>query len=89
MVTKVIRAVEFASGKPCPHSGQFLATFDHEAHDGQGYGVFTEDIAKAMKFADVATAFEFYQRIPKCRRRRADGKPNRPLTALTIVIENA
>lgn len=82
----VIRAVAFANGEPCPHAGEFLKTFDHEAYDGRGFGTFTRHVAEAMHFPDHPAAFEFWRRVPKCKRRRPDGKPNRPLTALTVEI---
>jgi len=65
----------------------YLQSFDHEARDGFGVGVFTEDIGKAMRFVDVAEAMAFWQRSPTNHPiRSSDGKPNRPLTAWTVEI---
>lgn len=86
---KVIRAAGFANGTPCPHEGQFLKSFDHEAHRGQGEGDFTANAAEAMKFKGTTEAFEFWRRQSKTRKLRPDGKPNRPLTSLSIMIEDA
>jgi hypothetical protein len=82
-----ILAVEFANGAPCPHANQWLRTFDHEAFDGRGHGEFTEDPERAMLFATSADAMRFWQRQSTVKPLRPDGKPNRPLTALTVVIE--
>jgi hypothetical protein len=88
-MTVVIKAVGFANGQRCPHSGQYLKSFDFEAYGGQGWGVFTGDRKKAMQFADSGAAYEFWRTVPKIRPRRSDRQPNRPLTALTIEIEPA
>jgi hypothetical protein len=83
----VILAVGFANGEPCPHSNQWLASFDHEAFGGQGHGVFTKDPDFAMRFPDAAAAMAFWGRQSITKPRRPDGRPNKPLTALTVVIE--
>lgn len=86
---KVIRAVMFANGTPCPHAGQFLKGANFEAFNGQGHMTFTEDITQALKFSNVGAAMAFWATTSKGHPRRPDGKPNRPLTALTIEIEDA
>lgn len=84
----VIQAIGFASGAPCPHANQFVMTFDHEAHGGQGEGTFTPDVVKAMKFATMEAAFGFWrkQSVTKPRRDYGDFGPNRPFTAVTVMI---
>jgi len=82
----VIRAMGFANGTPCPHVGQYVESFDHEAHDGRGYATFTSDLAKAMKFKQHGDAFEFWRKVPNNKKKRPDGKPNRPFTALSVEI---
>ena len=86
-MTCVIRAVAFANGIPCPHAGEWIEAFDHDAHDGEGFGVFTDRIEYARRFADGAEALAFWNRQSQVRPLRPDGEPNKPLTALTIVIE--
>jgi hypothetical protein len=86
-MTSVIRAVGFASGHPCPHAGQWLKSFDHEAFNGQGHGEFTDDIDRALHFTDAAAALEFWSRQSNVRPIRPDGRPNKPMTALTVEIE--
>jgi hypothetical protein len=86
---KVIRAIAFANGTACPHAGQFVERADFEAHNGQGRMAFTDDIRKALKFPTAGDAIQFWQTTSKGYPRRPDGKPNRPLTALTVQIEDA
>jgi hypothetical protein len=83
----VIRAIAFANGVHCPHAGQWVKSFDHEAYDGRGFGTFTKHIEDAMPFADFGAAMDFWRRQSAVRPVRPDGKPNRPMTGLTIVVE--
>lgn len=64
--------------------GQYLETFDVEAHDGRGFATFTDDEAKAMKFTDFSEAVETWRTQSKVRPLREDGMPNRPLTAFSM-----
>lgn len=82
MTMYVIRCWGFANGQDCPHEGQYLESFDHEAYDGLGYGEFTPDIAKAHKFTSHQDVMEFYLRVPEAKKVRPDGQPNRPLTSM-------
>lgn len=86
---KVIRAIGFANETPCPHEGQFLMKADFEAFGGQGHMVFTDDVGKALKFATAGDALLFWQTTSRTKPKRPDGRPNRPLTTLTIEIEDA
>jgi len=82
-----IIAVAFANGEPCPHEGQWVRSFDHDACEGQGYGVFTDDASCALPFADVGEAWNFWAKQSSVRPTRPDGRPNKPMTALTVSIE--
>ena len=82
-----IRAIAFANGQVCPHAGQWLKHFDFEAFDGRGSGVFTDSTIKAKPFPSKASAFDFWRNQSRTRPLRPDGKANRPLTALTVSIE--
>jgi hypothetical protein len=84
----VLQVVEFANGAPCPIAGQYLKSFDFNAHRGRGYGYFTRDIREAMTFADVGEALEFWRTVSTDYPVRKDGKPNRPLTSTTCQIVN-
>jgi hypothetical protein len=89
MTEHVIRAVAFANGLYCPHAGQWLERFNPNAYGGQGYAEFTTKISKAKRFATFADAMAFWKQTSTARPLRPDGKPNRPLTALTVVVEPA
>lgn len=86
---KLIRAVGFANGVPCPHEGQYLETFDFEASGGRGYGTFTPHAERALQFATAGDAIAFWRTPSATVPTRPDGQPNRPLTALTVEIEDA
>lgn len=75
-----------ASADPrCP--GQYLQSYDPEAHDGRGTATWTADRAKAHVYPDFAAAFEAWRQVPKARPTRPDGKPNRPLTSFSVEFE--
>lgn len=82
----VIQILGWANGQECPHAKEFVETFDHEADGGRGYGTFTPDVVKAMKFVDKGAAYAFWKRTPAIKPIREDGKPNRPLTAASVVF---
>lgn len=63
---------------------RYLATFNIEAHDGRGDAVYTLDIAHAYKWDSMEDLMAAWKAQPKARPMRPDGKPNRPLTALSI-----
>lgn len=71
---------------PTVKSGAYLESYDPEAHRGQGKAKWTDDIAKAMRFATQLEAFDFWRQQSKTMPFRPDGKPNRPLTAFTISV---
>jgi hypothetical protein len=70
-----------------PPVGQYLASYDPEANDGQGEVVWTAKLAGAMVFPTAVEAIQCWGTVPVTRPVRADGKPNRPLTAFTIATE--
>lgn len=87
----VIRFIELAGAAelvdPSVKPGDYLKTYDPEAHDGQGFVEWTRNPDDAMKFITTGAALELVRYQPKNRPYRADGKPNRPITAFTISIE--
>ncbi len=68
--------------------GEYLRSFDPEAHDGRGDATFTSDIRQAMVFPDAVAAIKCWQTQPKTRPLRDDGRPNRPLTSFSASFEN-
>lgn len=86
---KVIQLMEHANGSPCPHGGRYLVDFDFSARDGWGgNAVTTEDPRKAKKFASAEDALLYWQTQSVTRPLRPDGRPNRPLTAITVKIRD-
>ena len=83
---KVIKAVAFANGQPCPIAGQYLVSMDFEAFNGRGFATYSSNIEKAKKFADAGAALLFWHTVPVRRPVRPDGEPNKPLTSTTIEI---
>ena len=83
----IMRAVGFENGMPCPHAGQYLASFDHDGANGRGDATFTRRLSKAMIFDTKAEALIFWRKRSTVRPTRHDGEPNRPLTCLSVSIE--
>lgn len=69
-------------------AGQYLSTYDPEAHDGWGDALWTDKLDEAMKFANIGDAFALWKSSPKSRPKRPDGHPNRPLSAFTITFQH-
>lgn len=69
-----------------PHGGipLFFVSADVDAKDGVGTFVLTNDPQKAMLFDDTMQAIEYQRRVSTVRPVRDDGKPNRPMTALSV-----
>ena len=64
--------------------GAYLQSYDPEANGGRGMIEFTDDIDDAKQFPGMFAAVALWQTVPTSRPRRADGKPNKPLTAFTM-----
>jgi hypothetical protein len=63
---------------------RWLRFYDPNAYGGQGYIAFTEDHRQAMPFDSFEAAMKCWQQQSAVRPLRADGQPNRPLTAYTV-----
>jgi hypothetical protein len=68
--------------------GTYVQDYNPDACAGYGELVATSDIQKAMRFESAGDALEFYRQQSKVRPFRPDGRPNRPLMAYTVSIEN-
>ena len=86
-MSHIIECWGFADGSDCPMKGQYVETFDHDAYNGQGYGTFTEDASSAMSFNSFSDAFEFWNMVSTVKPVREDGKPNKPMTAMSVAIK--
>ena len=67
--------------------GNYLKTYDPEAHDGRGSAIFTPHVSEALKFDSAVDALECWRTQSKKRPLRDDGKPKRPLTAFNMTPE--
>lgn len=89
-----LRCLGHAAHEDVPGAGLYLADFDFEAaHDeralpGSGKATFTDDLARAKRFADLAEFHAFYTRRPQAHPIRPDGQPNRPMTGYSWEIIN-
>jgi hypothetical protein len=67
--------------------GPYLQSSDPDADSGFGAEVWTDDPAKALRFATFASAMACWQAQSNVRPFRPDGRPNRPLTAYSVLPE--
>lgn len=54
---------------------------------GRGHVMLTDKPEEAKRFADAREALTFYRQQSKTVPMRPDGRPNRPLTAYSISVE--
>lgn len=80
----VIQLIALASGEPNSDNGMYVGHYDPTAFGGRGYIRTTPDIAHAHHFPDRALAIAYWRQSAGLR---ADGEPNRPLTAWTVDIQ--
>jgi hypothetical protein len=69
-------------------TGKYLKSYDPDAYDGHGAAEWTEVLGEAMHFASATDVLMFWRQESKVKPRRADGRPNRPLTAYTVEPRN-
>ena len=78
-----------------PDTEEFLASFDPDWQPAResdrvagmsGLATWPEDPRRAMKFADSGAAFDGWMTQSVSVPLRADGQPNRPLTAHTVTV---
>jgi len=68
-------------------AGMWVVRCDVDAYSGRGKLDATVDPDNAARFATMAEAMLYYRRQSTVQPLRADGKPNRPLTAYSVSIE--
>ena len=67
--------------------GSYLEWSDPDANNGMGADRWTNDLNKAKKFATPREALDCWQAQSSVRPIRPDRKPNRPLTAWSVTLE--
>lgn len=82
-----LKIIERIDGDP-ERAGEYVVDYDPVPRlDASGefiHLITSPYIAKARQFEDAAEALEYWRQSAGLR---ADGKPNRPLTAYTVEIE--
>ncbi len=64
--------------------GDYLSWFDVDALRGKGGCRFTPDPLLALRFESQEAALEAWRKQSTVRPLREDGRPNRPLTAISM-----
>jgi hypothetical protein len=80
----LIRIEGLASGNPCSVAGEYVRDFSVHGPGQRGVVTTTNDPARAKLFADAGAAFKYWKQTHGTR--PYDGKPNRPLTAYTVLF---
>jgi hypothetical protein len=80
----VIQLIELTSGSPSIYEGHYVVRLDPVPWP-RGWLHTTPDIAKAKQFEGAGAARAYWQQQHGVR---ADGRPNRPLTAWTVEIQD-
>jgi hypothetical protein len=75
-----------ASGMIGAPYGQWLRSYDPDAHNGRGEAQWTTDASLALAFSDAVEAHSYWTQTSRTMPIRPDGKPNRPLTAFTVEV---
>lgn len=81
---KVILCEGLANGEPGP-VGLWLASYE----PATGLSGWTSNKQMAIVFKDAFDALALWKSVHTEKPVRPDGKPNRPLTAFTVTIEDA
>jgi hypothetical protein len=86
-VSVVIKIIGLANGQKTDVEGWYLADYTPDGYDGLGDAVMTPRKRQAKRYPTMIDATEHWRSVSKTHPVRRDGKPNRPLTAFTIEIE--
>lgn len=85
-----MKLVSTAAGVPTEFDGCYVVEYDPTYVHPQGYdgGILrvTANRAEAMRFETIGAALELWR---KSYGNRADGEPNRPLTAWSVMLEHS
>jgi hypothetical protein len=88
MMAYVIKLEGLAVGRPSEYDGEYLSFYDPGAGEpGECRLDTVADPREARHFATFQDAVQTWQADDPRQPVRADGKPNRPLTAYSVSIE--
>ena len=68
--------------------GQYVESYTPDGNEGRGDLVLTPHVQAAKRYPSAAAAMDEWRRVSTTHPTRSDGKPNRPMTAFTIKIED-
>lgn len=85
----VLRFWEMAGPGPSPAEREDYLKSYVDTPCGRGKAEFTKQVQQALKFKEAGEALRFWRQQSKTVPLRGDGKPNRPLTAYTMIVEPA
>lgn len=91
MNTTIIRIMGHShpDADPLPSDPCYLMSYKPEARGGHGEVVLTDDRDHAHRYGTFEEAFEHWRAQPRNHPvRLSDGKPNRPLTAYSVLFED-
>lgn len=86
----VLKIIGYADGTPLvtgPHISRFVEEYDPDGRDGAGSAKLTLLRSHAKRFPSKIEALEFWRQQSTKRPTRSDGKPNRPLTSFSVMVE--
>jgi hypothetical protein len=86
-MSAVIRIVCWADGRTTGVDGRYLEQWSQDPDSGALRILTVDDPSRAMSFETPGDAMAEWRQQSDERPLRHDGKPNRPLTALTVEIE--
>lgn len=85
-MTNIVRIVGTANGGSTPHDGCYVVAWNPHTKFGTCEIDTTRDLTKARRFKNPAQILDEWTTVSVVQRKRPDGKPNRPLSGLTIEI---
>jgi hypothetical protein len=64
----------------------YVKVYDPDGNNGGGYVETTPDVHAALAFETQIDAWQAWKAQSRVRPLREDGKPNRPLTTMTVTV---
>lgn len=87
MVWRIRLSTNYPVDIPGFADDDYLASYDPNGNDGLGAFGFTPFAHQALVFASAAAAIELYNKQSDILPIRPDGRPNKPLTAFNLILE--
>jgi hypothetical protein len=78
-------ALTIAATQNAVVEGDYLEWSDPDARNGMGDDGWTPDLNRAQRFATFSDAMECWKAQSSVRPFRPDGRPNRPMTAYSVM----